>query len=220
MANPISSSGVINGKIVYAEQVLEISHALNGTGSNSIIILGDVIQGSLDNLTDNTSSFAHGYQTTASGLYSHAEGESTYASGAYSHAEGFDTYAYQNYSHAEGEGSIANGIGSHAEGSSTSNGEGAHSEGYYTQANGNFSHAEGYYTVAYSNYQHATGRYNKPTNTTDYFVVGVGTGVGTEADGSGVNATRTYISNSLYLPNLTNLSGQINFKNKSIKSSR
>ncbi len=69
MANPISSSGVINGQIVYAEQVLEISHALNGTGSNSIIILGDVIQGSLDNLTDNTSSFAHGYQTTASGLY-------------------------------------------------------------------------------------------------------------------------------------------------------
>jgi hypothetical protein len=273
MANPISSSGVINGQIVYAEQVLEISHALNGTGSNSIIILGDVIQGSLDNLTDNTSSFAHGYQTTASGLYSHAEGQSTYASGAYSHAEGFDTYAYQDYSHAEGGNSIANGYGSHAEGTSTANGEGAHSEGYYTQANGDYSHAEGFYAISstiyshaegdstltlgtashaegylssasgdYSHaegqntlalgigahaegyltiasgsfshveglgtytsasYQSAVGRYNVINNTTDYFVVGVGT-IGTRANGLGVNASRTYISNSVYLPNLTN----------------
>jgi hypothetical protein len=206
MANPISSSGVVNGQIVYAQQVLEISRALNGTGSNSIYILGDVKQGSLSNLTDNASSFAHGSGSNASGQFSHVEGETTQATGNYSHAEGYDATAQGNYSHAEGNASIAVGNYSHAEGKNTnSTGLNSHAEGESTQAIGNSSHAEGLYTIAYSNHQHATGQYNKDSNSTDYFVVGVGANAGARADGLGVNATRTYISNSLFLPNLTNL---------------
>ena len=70
MANPISSSGVVNGSIVYAEHILEISKALNGTGSNSIYILGDIKQGNIsNNVTDGSTSFAHGDGVDASGLY-------------------------------------------------------------------------------------------------------------------------------------------------------
>lgn len=47
-------------------------------------------------------STAEGYDTIASGKYSHAEGIRTTASGTYSHAEGMLTTASGEYSHAEG----------------------------------------------------------------------------------------------------------------------
>ena len=49
-------------------------------------------------------SVQEGYQTTASGNYSHTEGASTIASGFASHAEGHYTAAVGDYSHAEGKG--------------------------------------------------------------------------------------------------------------------
>ena len=103
-------------------------------------------------------SIAWGFQTLASGDYSHAEGKGTTASGSRSHAEGGNTTASGNWSHAEGSETIASGIWSHAEGNSTlASGTTSHAEGYGTTASGNYSHAEGYGTTASGNYSHAEG---------------------------------------------------------------
>ena len=200
----ISTSSIQDGLVVYADHPLRIIEALDGTNANTIIITGDFIQGVATNTTDGSTSFAQGDGTEASGLYSHAEGDTTVASGNYSHAEGFDTTASNTYAHAEGSSTVADGDHSHAEGNSTNAaGMGSHAEGKDSAANGDYSHAEGWGTIAEGDYQHATGQYNKASNTTDYFVVGVGANAGARADGLGVNASRTYISNSLYLPNIT-----------------
>ena len=61
-------------------------------------------------------SVAEGYNTTASGTYSHAEGIGTTASGHYSHAEGSRTTASDLYSHAEGSGTIASKSYQHVQG--------------------------------------------------------------------------------------------------------
>lgn len=172
----ISTASIQTGLTVEAEHVTRIINALDGVASNNIIINADLKQGSTSNSTNNSNSHAEGDGTTASGNYSHAEGKGTTASSDSAHAEGIDTTAAGQYSHAEGE---------------------------QTVANGRSSHAEGYYTIASANYQTAVGRYNTDSNTTDYFVVGVGS-AGGRLDGLGVNNTRTYISNSLYLPDLTN----------------
>lgn len=104
-----------------------------------------------------------------------SQGLNTAANGNYSHAEGSNTEAKGNYSHAEGELTIAIGKGSHA---------------------------SGYGTVAFSDYQTVLGQYNTDKNNTDCFVVGIGQH-GTRKDGFGINPTRTYVSTSLVLPNLT-----------------
>ena len=88
---------------------------------------------------------AEGYETTASGYYSHAEGYETTASGGYSHAEGISTIASGEFTHAEGNGASAIGLYAHAEGG-------------FTIASGNSSHAEGYETTASGGYSHAAGR--------------------------------------------------------------
>lgn len=122
-----------------------------------------------------TSSLSQGNKTTASGLYSHAEGNTTTSRGIGSHAEGEQTIALGNYSHAEGSNTLA---------------KGAHS------------HTSGLGTIAFSNYQTVIGQYNKDKNSEDYFIVGVGD-ILNRKDGFGISPTRTYVSTSLLLPNLT-----------------
>ena len=61
-------------------------------------------------------STAEGYQTTASGIYSHTEGDGTSATRSCSHAEGSHTTASGDYSHAEGIYTIATNEASHAGG--------------------------------------------------------------------------------------------------------
>ena len=130
--------------------------------------------------------FAMGFETDASGSYSHAEGYRTTASGWASHAEGWETHAEATASHVEGvytktigynshaegyattasgdsshaEGLSTNAIGdySHAEGNScTAYGASSHAKGYRSIAHGSYSHAEGYFTSASGNYSHAEG---------------------------------------------------------------
>ena len=94
---------------------------------------------------------------TKVGYNSTAEGYNTTASGNYSHAEGFSTTASGNNSHAEGDGATASGERSHAEGRGTASGFYAHAEGRNTTASGNDSHAEGAMTTASSYRAHAEG---------------------------------------------------------------
>lgn len=115
---------------------------------------------------------AFGYQTIASGLYSHAEGYGTTASN-YSHAEGRDTRASGEYSHAEGHSTTA-GHKSHAEGEFTKAiGDTSHAEGYGVTASGVCSHAEGNNTIASGKNQHVQGQYNI-SDTTSAHIVGNG----------------------------------------------
>ena len=88
---------------------------------------------------------AEGFETTASGFYSHAEDYACIAGpGFMSHAEGSQCHAYGNYSHAEGFDCSAYGQWSHAEGYDCSaSGNAAHAEGYKSSAIGDYSHAEG-----------------------------------------------------------------------------
>lgn len=109
---------------------------------------------------------AVGYNTKASGNYSHAEGLYTEATGMASHAEGTEdgsaqtvpTIASGTAAHAEGIGTTASGRGSHSEGNlSESSGENSHAEGHSTIASGTGAHAEGVSTVASGPYSHAEG---------------------------------------------------------------
>ena len=104
-----------------------------------------------------------------------SQGKNTAANGEYSHAEGNNVESKGKYSHAEGENTIAVGQGSHA---------------------------AGFGTIAFADYQTSLGQYNKDKNTEDYFVIGTGT-YNNRKDGFGVSKTKTYVSNSLVLPNLT-----------------
>ena len=54
------------------------------------------------NTASNKNTFAHGFDTVASGIGSHSEGFSTEASGNYSHAEGSSTIAAGEKQHVEG----------------------------------------------------------------------------------------------------------------------
>lgn len=191
----ISKAGVVDGLVVYDVHVYRIVDALDGTASNNIIINADLKQGSLTNNTNGSNSHAEGEGTTASGPYSHAEGKGSTASGEYSHTEGNTNAASGKWSHAEGEQTSAQGSGSHAEGERTT-------------ATGNFSHAGGLYTIAYNDHQTVFGRYNTANNSTDYFVIGDGLNAGNRSNALGVNATRTYISNSLLLPDIITSSNE------------
>ena len=189
---PISKVDVVNGLIIFDVHVYRIVDGLTGAAQNSIIINGELKQGDVNNGILGAYSHAQGQGTNANGAYSHSEGESTTSGGTHSHSEGKSTSASGNHSHTEGEQTTANGVASHA-------------EGYFTTAQGAHSHAEGHYTIAHSAYQTAVGRFNIDGNTDDYFVVGDGTlnAPPSRSNAFGVNATRTYISNSLYLPDLT-----------------
>jgi hypothetical protein len=90
-------------------------HVCNVVGCSPITFF-DSIQ-SNGSIADDYLSIAFGYNTTASGSYSHAEGYNTIASGLSSHAEGYFTTASANYSHAEGYQTTTRGNYSHAEGS-------------------------------------------------------------------------------------------------------
>lgn len=92
-------------------------------------------------------SLQEGYQTEASGDYSHAEGSRTSASSSGSHSEGSDTLASGSCAHAEGY-------------STTSNGYGTHSEGYMNIAQSSYSHAEGFYTTATAPSAHSEGGFS------------------------------------------------------------
>lgn len=106
-----------------------------------------------------------GYNTTASGGYSHSEGRETTASGSDSHAEGQQTKAKGSSSHAEGANTTASGSNSHAEGgSTTASNYCCHAEGFYTTASGYESHAEGCETTASGYDSHAEGSYTTATN--------------------------------------------------------
>ena len=118
-------------------------NATNPTGSGTFSL------GRLEGSTVGAGSIAMGFNTTASGYYSHAEGERTTASNRASHAEGGRTTASGYYSHAEGENTTT-----------TASARYSHAEGGYTTASGWGSHAEGYHTTASSDYQHAQGMYN------------------------------------------------------------
>ena len=145
--------------IIYEEEVKYLDSKYLETDlvlQNSISLgrIGDIGAGSS----------AVGYNTTASGDFSHAEGDNTIASASGTHAEGGNTTASGNNSHAEGSTTTASGASSHAEGD-------------YTTASGASSHAEGYGSKASSQFQHVQGKYNiEDTNRRYAHIVGNGAG--------------------------------------------
>lgn len=214
----IPTANIVDGQIIYSEHVLRIIDALDGSTSNTIIITGDFNQGA-SNQTNNANSFAHGQLARALGAYSHAEGYDSYAYSNYSHVEGYSNTINVGAlaAHAEGKNNTATGPFSHVEGSgSTSLGTGSHASGLNSVSRGNFSLAAGRdadstsnYTIALgygaltnTDYQIALGQYNA-ANSSDFVVIGVGSSNTQRTSSFGTNATRTYISNSLYLPNLS-----------------
>ena len=159
--------------IIYEEEVKYLDSKYLETDlvlQNSISLgrIGDIGAGSS----------AVGYNTTASGDFSHAEGDNTIASASGTHAEGGNTTASGNNSHAEGASTKASGMCAHAEGSTTTaSGVNSHAEGDYTTASGASSHAEGYGSKASSQFQHVQGKYNiEDTNRRYAHIVGNGVG--------------------------------------------
>lgn len=159
--------------IIYEEEVKYLDSKYLETDlvlQNSISLgrIGDIGAGSS----------AVGYNTTASGDFSHAEGDNTIASASGTHAEGGNTTASGMNSHAEGDSTTASGDYSHAEGSTTTaSGVNSHAEGDYTEASGLCSHAEGYGNKASSQFQHVQGKYNiEDTNRKYAHIVGNGAG--------------------------------------------
>ena len=131
----------------------------NKADKNNIAITGSLSMGRLADSTIGPNSVAIGYNTTASGDYSHAIGYNTIASGGVSHAEGMSTTASGNFSHAEGSNTISSNQGSHSEGINTrATGVSSHAEGNTTQASNYVAHAEGGNTIASGAYSHAEGR--------------------------------------------------------------
>ena len=186
--DPVSQSTTILGSVTVS-------------GSNTFNNVGPMTSGVSCSATSD--SFAHGYQTRATGQshaegmlttssggwshaegnrtksignYSHTEGSNTSASGLFAHAEGAGTNAVGQGSHAEGAGAISSGSYSHAEGSQTTAiGYASHAEGEITTARGNHSHSEGYGTVTTASYQHAQGVWNIASSVTGALIVGNGT---------------------------------------------
>jgi len=117
--------------------------------------------------TDN-GSFAHGEYVSATNR-SQVHGFNTSASGLFSHAKGITTKAIGNFSHTEGSNTLALGLACHAEGAfTTASNENlsgtcgpvfgpSHAEGGYTFASASYSHAEGYATITKGRYSHAEG---------------------------------------------------------------
>ena len=162
------------------------------TGTNAIVVNNS------DSLASGINSLAEGYQTTASGDYSHAEGGSSIASGALSHVEGYLTSANGQASHAEGKLTLALGIHSHVEGSgTTATGDASysHAEGWGTIVLSDASHVEGYFTRASGDYgSHAEGSGTTATTFASH-AEGQGTyaaGIAAHAEGGETNASGQY----------------------------
>ena len=160
-----------------------------GTGN----AYGYIRTGAASGSTIGTAATAEGYDTTASGEYSHAEGIECVAEGDSSHAEGSYCAAEGWMSHAEGSSNIASGIASHAEGgyfnsgdNNTASGDSAHAEGAKTTASGDMSHAEGYNTTASGGDAHAEG-----SGTTASFAHAHAEGYNTTASGNSSHAGGT-----------------------------
>ena len=119
-----------------------------------------------------------GYNTTASGSFSHAEGwETTTSDEATSaHAEGYKTTVSGSYAHAEGKETIASGCYSHAEGWGTeASGNYAHAQGAFTEARATHSFTAGNETLAAAENQFVIGTANKEsTDKNDIFIIGNG----------------------------------------------
>lgn len=81
-----------------------------GSGTNAIVMRNS------NGVASNTNSVAEGFETTASGPYTHAEGSGTTAFGDSSHAEGSGTKAFGRASHAGGLNTIAGGLASFVHG--------------------------------------------------------------------------------------------------------
>ena len=140
----------INGGIIPA--------ANGGTGNTT----GYVQAGRKTNTTIGANATAEGFNTTASGMYSHAEGYWTQSTGTNSHAEGDNSISSNSATHAQN---------------------------FHTTASGNYSSAAGDYTVAGYQDQFVVGKFNN-NKSTSIFEVGIGTANnaranGLELDGSG-----------------------------------
>lgn len=190
----------------------------SGNGNSKLNVLQTLQQGYQ---TTATGGYSHseGYLTLAQGIYSHAEGTSTISSGNLSHAEGYSTTAGGTSTHSEGAFTLALGTGSHAEGQSTksigtyshsegnstiANGVFSHSEGLSTISNGDYSHTEGLGTVADGTGQHVSGTYNVTGNTTSLYIIGCGTDDLNRADAFRVDIVSGIIA-TIVLPQTVNL---------------
>ena len=160
-----------------------------------------------------TSAVAMGHQTTASGAYSTAMGSTTIASGNYSLSAGLQTTASGAYSFAVGSSTTASANYSLALGRSTT-------------ASGVASTAMGPYTIAADYGSFVIGQYNSSLSsvTTDghaslydtdntAFVIGNGTGLGSESDAFKVmfNGDAT-VSNDLTVSGDVNVSSDARLK--------
>lgn len=208
----ISKANVVDGNIVYAQDLLNAIDALDGsaTASVSIIVNADLSQ--VGNVTDSASSIAFGQTTEATGPYSFAQGFSTQATGQFStaagnatvasgqsaYAAGHLTVSSGDYSSATGESSTASGIASSAEGNGTlasgdyskaignltqATGTASSAAGESTTASGIASDAKGLSTVASGNYSSAKGNSTQATG-----LYSSAKGISAIATGEGSNA--------------------------------
>lgn len=124
-----------------------------------------------------SAAFASGYQTIASGAFSHTEGYQNTASGFNSHAEGNNGSALNESSHSEGSRTFSYGIASHSEGKdSLASGDYSHAEGQESRAIGEVGHAEGIKTIAYGKGSHAEGYGGNTLGVTEVFEISEGPG--------------------------------------------
>lgn len=191
-SNPVKSSGIYT-----ALQGKQGSLTFDSTptlGSTNPVTSGGVyghrvVAGQKEGETLGTAVTSEGFNTVASGNYSHAEGVRTEATADYSHSEGYETTAESEGCHSEGMNTVASGSAAHSEGvECEATGDYSHSEGYGSIASGMYSHAEGNSceasgecssaggsgTVAEGVCQRVFGQHNI-SNTTDVEIVGWGT---------------------------------------------
>ena len=153
------------------------SQPLTYDSANSMWVNGGIIPAANGGTGNTTGYVQAGRKTnTTIGANATAEGFNTTASGMYSHAEGYWTQSTGTNSHVEGDNSISSNSATHA-------------QNYHTTASGNYSSAAGDYTVAGYQDQFVVGKYNN-NKSTNIFEVGIGTGAnaranGLELDGSG-----------------------------------
>lgn len=108
------------GVVQEVPTVAEMQESLSGKADKVDTVLETTLsRGRKEGSTVGGGSFAFGYDTEASGIYSYAEGGLTTASAYGAHAEGYQTTASLSQAHAEGRGTLASGMYSHAGGLNT-----------------------------------------------------------------------------------------------------
>ena len=140
-------------------------------------------------------SYAEGYRTVASGMFSHAEGMQSTTDGTGSHAEGDRTSAVYNYAHAEGSKTLASAMQSHAEGICTSaTGANSHAEGNTTLASMTEAHAEGLSASAIGPVSHAEGQQTLASGPVSHAegISAIASGVASHAEGNSTKAIGYY----------------------------